>query len=382
MWDDSAVPFQSRQLSPSTPPSDYLDERDKDDENFNGSPIPKDTRRYLRTVGGQTAAVTTIEAGPLSVSEDHLLRSASKNPIINRTISTLPPEPKSSSKLSSRKTKSTTSKRVKPKRPPRKEYRNTGEPKERELRLPPGDRIVEISSSGRKPEFSPYYTPHKQPSFINEMLFKQLKNDREQKKKLPKDKYSRFSNRPITSNPDTPKSTQLGFIYAYKSPSAPEHIKIGCGKYSEDRIKAWGKCAIPEEPIHDPDNRAVLRYSLVERLIHTELADRRRKFQCWKCKSYSKTRTAKRNGAGPDHVEYNCHDEWFEVSPEKALSRAFQRLYSNRECAASVQAPSVYRGRGCEVGRFKTEGLVVGRHSTFLASTEHKGRCRCDILQS
>ena len=36
------------------------------------------------------------------------------------------------------------------------------------------------------------------------------------------------------------------------------------------------------------------------------------------------------------------------------------------------QAPSIHRGGGREVGRFEgEEGLVVGRHSTFLSREEH-----------
>jgi hypothetical protein len=37
------------------------------------------------------------------------------------------------------------------------------------------------------------------------------------------------------------------------------------------------------------------------------------------------------------------------------------------------QAPSIHRGGGHEVGRFKEEGrLVIGRHSTFLSMEEHR----------
>ena len=36
------------------------------------------------------------------------------------------------------------------------------------------------------------------------------------------------------------------------------------------------------------------------------------------------------------------------------------------------QAPSIHRGGGREVGRFKAEGLVVGRHSAFLSREEHR----------
>jgi hypothetical protein len=32
----------------------------------------------------------------------------------------------------------------------------------------------------------------------------------------------------------------------------------------------------------------------------------------------------------------------------------------------------IYRGGGCEVGRFKAKGLVVGRHLAFLSREEHK----------
>jgi hypothetical protein len=36
------------------------------------------------------------------------------------------------------------------------------------------------------------------------------------------------------------------------------------------------------------------------------------------------------------------------------------------------QAPSIHRGGGRKVGRFKgEEGLVVGGHSTFLSREEH-----------
>jgi hypothetical protein len=50
---------------------------------------------------------------------------------------------------------------------------------------------------------------------------------------------------------------------------------------------------------------------------------------------------------------------------------AFQRPYSSRECAGSEQASSIHRGP--KVGRFNgEEGLVVGRHSTFLSREEHR----------
>ena len=38
----------------------------------------------------------------------------------------------------------------------------------------------------------------------------------------------------------------------------------------------------------------------------------------------------------------------------------------------SAQAPSIYRGGGREIGRFKAEELVMGRHSAFLSREEHR----------
>jgi hypothetical protein len=35
------------------------------------------------------------------------------------------------------------------------------------------------------------------------------------------------------------------------------------------------------------------------------------------------------------------------------------------------QAPSIYRGGGRKVGRFKRERLVMGRHSTLLSREEY-----------
>jgi hypothetical protein len=112
-----------------------------------------------------------------------------------------------------------------------------------------------------------------------------------------------------------------GYIYIFRSkPDAfpgRNYVKIGKTRQRpQERRKQWEKgCKFECIHIQDDNDKRFLHYGKAESIIHAELYNERRKFECPKChkghdlelgeKSTRKTATE--------------HGEWFEISEEKAL---------------------------------------------------------------
>ncbi|OBT90738.1 hypothetical protein VE02_00678 [Pseudogymnoascus sp. 03VT05] len=98
---------------------------------------------------------------------------------------------------------------------------------------------------------------------------------------------------------------EKGFVYMYKLDSSEGHVKIGKSKLGHGlRVKQWANnCKLPFERISDPDDKRFLHYGIVEKLVHTELSNSRKTYQCGTCKKNAKV----------DHAE------WFKVEEPDAL---------------------------------------------------------------
>ncbi|KFY07174.1 hypothetical protein V492_07383 [Pseudogymnoascus sp. VKM F-4246] len=103
-----------------------------------------------------------------------------------------------------------------------------------------------------------------------------------------------------------------GSVYMFKLSSSEGHVKIGMSNQEYGlRVKQWvKKCKLPFEPISDPSGKEFLHYSAVEKLVHAELSNSRKKYGCESCKRgvSSPTKNAKMN-----------HGEWFNVTEPVAL---------------------------------------------------------------
>ena len=114
--------------------------------------------------------------------------------------------------------------------------------------------------------------------------------------------------------PKPKEPNELGYIYVFTSPLHANYVKIGMSVHgAEDRTDEWGTTCKDLNPklVHDPIAVPFPHFSKVERLIHAELGNKRRKILCGTCK-----KTKKRKA---DKDEPREHDEWFEISVEMAL---------------------------------------------------------------
>jgi hypothetical protein len=112
-----------------------------------------------------------------------------------------------------------------------------------------------------------------------------------------------------------------GFIYIFRSkPDAfpgSKYVKIGMTKQTpEKRIRVWGKsCKFEFIHIEDAKDKRFLHNRAVERIIHTELYNERRKYKCNKCGHKHHLEL----GAVDARRTPTEHGEWFEITEEKAL---------------------------------------------------------------
>lgn len=106
---------------------------------------------------------------------------------------------------------------------------------------------------------------------------------------------------------------EKGFIYVYKLDSSEGHVKIGKSKQKHGvRVEQWAKCCkLPFERISDPNDKRFLHYGIVEKLVHAELSNKRKTYECRTCKK-------KRGRKQPEDAKSN-HAEWFEVTEPVAL---------------------------------------------------------------
>jgi hypothetical protein len=121
--------------------------------------------------------------------------------------------------------------------------------------------------------------------------------------------------------PRSPTTEDDGYIYIFRSKPdtfpGPKYVKIGKTKQKPEKwIDKWkGQCKFDFIHVEDENDKRFLHYHAVERIVHAELYNERRKYKCNKCKR-------------PHHLEVGEgsvlstpteHGEWFEVSEEKAL---------------------------------------------------------------
>ena len=123
--------------------------------------------------------------------------------------------------------------------------------------------------------------------------------------------------------PRTPAVEEDGYIYIFKSkPDAfpgSKYVKIGMTKQTpEKRIREWrSKCKLEFEFIHieDAKDKRFLHNRAVERIVHTELYNERRKYKCNLCGHKHDLEL----GAKDARRTPTEHGEWFEITEEKAL---------------------------------------------------------------
>jgi hypothetical protein len=120
-----------------------------------------------------------------------------------------------------------------------------------------------------------------------------------------------------------------GYVYIFTSPSFPKCFKIGSTKQRpEDRRKQWEtKCKLVCTHIPDPEGQSFPHYRRVEKLVHLELVNERRIYECVKCKTihYFPLKIGrKKEDCAPTEDQKVAsgtkHGEWFEVSEERALA--------------------------------------------------------------
>lgn len=105
---------------------------------------------------------------------------------------------------------------------------------------------------------------------------------------------------------------KTGFVYMYKFNSSKGHIKIGKSnqKHGERVEQQARSCKLPFERISDQYDKKFLHFGVVEKLVHLELSNQRKKYECGTCKTKS---------SGPKNGAKATHGEWFEVEEEHAL---------------------------------------------------------------
>lgn len=111
-------------------------------------------------------------------------------------------------------------------------------------------------------------------------------------------------------NPSIDK--QPGFIYMYELKGSKGYIKIGKSNQNHGvRVAQWAKdCKLEFEQISDPNDRKFLNYEIVEKLVHAELSNERKKYKCKECK---------KGGNKKSKDENADHGEWFQVTEQRAL---------------------------------------------------------------
>ncbi|KAL5349839.1 hypothetical protein ACLOAV_004873 [Pseudogymnoascus australis] len=105
---------------------------------------------------------------------------------------------------------------------------------------------------------------------------------------------------------------EKGSVYIYKLDSSEGHVKIGKSKQKHGlRVKQWAQsCKLPFERIFDLNDKRFLHYGIVEKLVHAELSNERKTYQCGACK---------RKGGRQSEDTKVDHAEWFEVKESDAL---------------------------------------------------------------
>jgi hypothetical protein len=114
------------------------------------------------------------------------------------------------------------------------------------------------------------------------------------------------------------KSQDEGYLYIYRSPKCPNHVKIGRTKKTPlERIDQWGKCKLPIARVQDDKSVSFQHARLAENLIKKELHNVRRKYTCHKCERPKPSPPRQGEEATAKMVD---HEEWYQISEERALT--------------------------------------------------------------
>ena len=121
--------------------------------------------------------------------------------------------------------------------------------------------------------------------------------------------------------PRDPASEDGGYIYIFKSKAdafpGPRYVKIGKTKQIPERRRRQWELQCNFEAIHvkDDKDKRFVHYHAVEKIIHAELYNKRRKYLCNECKKFHYFKLGK-NSSKSTQTE---HGEWFEISEDEAL---------------------------------------------------------------
>ncbi|KAL8830203.1 MAG: hypothetical protein Q9191_001564 [Dirinaria sp. TL-2023a] len=133
--------------------------------------------------------------------------------------------------------------------------------------------------------------------------------------------------KPITvSESPSPNSTD-GYIYIFQSPDYPKYIKIGrtTQRIDERRNQISGCKNLPKLQLKSElCYGKVSNLARLENLIHTDLANERRCFNCPCKKPRGNQRYDLRPTDARDHENKTRHREWFEMSVDEACQRIEQ----------------------------------------------------------
>jgi len=152
------------------------------------------------------------------------------------------------------------------------------------------------------PDFKGWKTEKSENDVKLEVLRVLRQKSTETKSKMPSFRTRYFQTWNSIWNDNNKSNTKDGFIYIFECSSFPEgYVKIGhTDLLPEERLKAWEKqCSILISRISDPHDKKFRHHEIVEALVHAELWNKRRTYQCW---------------CNTNHIE------WFEIRKEEALA--------------------------------------------------------------
>ncbi|KFY53280.1 hypothetical protein V496_07745 [Pseudogymnoascus sp. VKM F-4515 (FW-2607)] len=197
---------------------------------------------------------------------------------------------------------------VTPKRKRVRQHSDRGKPKE---------------STPPPPTFSNYHEPQFTGKDVHDSLFKLMKGNNKRKARLPSSPGVKLRSPPKTKPQSPPKAEteppEYGYLYIYKSPLCPNHVKIGMTTGTpRERIKQWGKCNLPITRVKDYKSIPFLHCDLAEKLIMAELHNLRRIYSCGECRVSHR-----------DHIDVEedkrttkivNHGEWYKISEKEGLA--------------------------------------------------------------
>ena len=250
---------------------------------------------------GRTSAVGVTK--PLRRSDRFVNRLVNYYPQSYRTKSqstslgsvkpSLSPSSKTASKLSDKQVKTTVTRQETTQNP------GTESDIESQIQLTPN---LKTNPAKHSPKFQGWKTEKSENDVKLEVLRVLRQKSTKTKSKMPSFRTRYFQTWNAIWNDNNKSNTKDGFIYIFECSSFPKgYVKIGhTDLLPEERLKAWeNQCSISISPISDPHDKKFRHHKIVEALVHAELWNKRRTYQCWCNKT---------------------HIEWFKIGKEEALA--------------------------------------------------------------